>query len=641
MMFQRYSAFFALMHKYVMFQDHVRERYPYPIQHARWLRCAGTILLLFLTACSAQGIQLQPLSTPPALEELQPPIPVLDQAELSLQQPVSVTGLYERVELDVRTSTSVDNPFDPAQIDLLVTFLAPSGAQITVPAFWYQAFDRETLQPLDKPGWKARVSPNEIGIWRAWALLDKKGKSNEISFEVTPSNFKGFIRIDPRNERYFVFDDGTPYFAIGLNIGWSSGGNVLPNYERWLTRLSENGGNLARVWMASWSFGLEWEDTGLGDYSARMKQAWLLDQVFEMAEERNIMIMLTLINHGAFSTTTNAEWEHNPYNAALGGPCVNPGEFATDPEARDFFKRRLRYIGARWSYATNLLAWEWWNEVNWTPLFDTQLEPWIEEMTPVLRQHDGHNHLITNSYADGTRSTLWGMAELDFAQHHDYSGRDPMASFPSAYEIISKKAGTKPIVFGELGFAAGSESNTADLETVHFHNGLWTGPFTGYASTAMHWWWDSFVDAHDRWGEFKGISAFLAGEDLATMKAGAAEIEPADADALVLQGQGQLLVWIRSRGYDVGAAQDAYDAAILEAIKSKTILTEWTYEPPTLSGLTLTLGENLDAGSYRLRWFDPQNAAWLSEETVELDEGSLSLTVPDLAEDIALKIERR
>ncbi len=137
------------------------------------------------------------------------------------------------------------------------------------------------------------------------------------------------MRLNRQNPRYYAFDNGDFYFPIGPNLGWAtqSGLGVLKDYERWLDRLSQNGGNVGRVWMASWSFAIEWNDTGLGDYSGRMQQAWLLDQVFKLAEQRGVYLMLTLLNHGAFSDSVNPEWDSNPYNAANGGPLKTPREF--------------------------------------------------------------------------------------------------------------------------------------------------------------------------------------------------------------------------------------------------------------------------------------------------------------------------
>ncbi len=560
-----------------------------------------------------------------------------DEAVLRLADSVDGTpGVYTRVEFDVTPDKRVDNPFDPGQIDLLVQFTAPSGRIISVPAFWYQAYD-SALQATGAPGWKARVTPTESGSWQAEALLDGQPLGGRVAFDVGSSDHPGFVRIDKRNPRYFAFDNGDPYFPIGLNIAWSNG-DVLADYERWFDRLSENGGNVARVWMASWSFAIEWSDTGLGDYTNRMQQAWLLDQIFLMAEERGITIMLTLINHGAFSTSVNPEWDQNPYNTALGGPCSVPYEFMTDPLAREMFQRRLRYIAARWGYSPNLFAWEWWNEVNWTGIVDRDLSPWTEEMTAYIQQYDPYDHLITTSYADGTRTGIWASPALDFAQQHDYSGLNPLQSFPLAYQRITRSAGDKPIVFGELGFSSGDDANTAGLESIHLHNGLWTAPFTGYASTAMHWWWDGFVDPQDQWGHFRGISHFLAGEDLAMLQPGSAVLSASTADALVLADGQRRLLWVRNKAYDVPVANDAYNAAILDAIRTNSTMTSWTYEPDPLTGLQLTV-TNLADGDYLIRTFDPQSATWREDEVATAQNGTLRIELPSFSMDIALKLE--
>ena len=119
----------------------------------------------------------------------------------------------------------------------------------------------------------------------------------------------------------------------------------------------------------------------------------------------------------------------------------------------ELFKRRIRYIAARWGYSTHLFAWEWWNEENWTPIDDTALRPWIVEMTQSLKQSDPYQHLVTTSYADGSNSRIWRAPELDFMQQHDYSGSDPIGLFQSRYTsfqgILTK--GAKPVLMGEHG----------------------------------------------------------------------------------------------------------------------------------------------------------------------------------------------
>lgn len=588
----------------------------------RWLSIMLITLVTGLTAC-------QPIQAPTAA-------PVISDT-LLLTPLTQSAAQYDRVELALSTEITVDNPYDPAQIDLRVHFTAPDGAISTVPAFWMQDFDPTTQQPAGAPGWRVRFTPHMPGEWMAQAeWLGHNQRSAQLSFPVAPSDKPGFIRINPINPRYFAFDDGTPYVPIGLNLGWA-GEDVLGDYTRWFDQLSANGGNVARIWMASWSFGLEWNDTGLGDYTNRMKQAWLLDQVFTLAEERGIYLMLTLINHGAFSTSVNSEWADNPYNKANGGPLKTPIDFVTEPTAKAFFKQRLRYIAARWAYSPHLFAWEWWNEVNWTGIGDDTLGPWIEEMTPVLQEFDPYDHLRTNSLANGTFTQLWAMPELDFSQQHDYSGGDLKRTLERDFERITKTAPTKPVLMGELGYSAGAQET---LDAMHLHIGLWAAPFLGYAGGSMYWWWDNFVDPQNQWPQYQALATFLQGEDLAATTVAKVTIAPEGAQALALQSPTHALLWLYSDAYTVPAVQGAYDKALRDALKNRQKLTDWHYTPPLLRERTVTVN-GLPDGNYSVQWYAPQQGTWLTESSVQVENGVAHLAVPAFDTDLAAKLRRQ
>jgi hypothetical protein len=600
------------------------------------------LLLIAISMASAAAPPQQPYPfNLPNIQKRLPTIPktgkqtnILDASYLKLRSLHPTKGIYGLEELAVDLDASLTNPFDPEQINLQVQFTSPAGEKITVAAFWYQDFYPQTLQPRGNPEFRVRFTPTLAGEWTAQAFLKGANlKSKPLNFKVLPNpQSHGFVRLNQDNPNYLSYDDGKLYFPIGLNMAWSRG-DVLVDYRHWMDQLSRNGGNTIRVWMASWSFGLEWNDTGLGDYSNRLRQAWLLDQVFDMAQARGIYIMLTLINHGAFSLQADSEWQQNPYNAALGGPCQNPEDFASDPLAREYFKRRLRYITSRWAYSPNLMTWEWWNEVDWTPLNDVQLLPWLYEMDAFLRTVDPYHHLITNSYKRGDRSNLWSMPSLDFAQVHDYSGEDPVNHLPSLYARLKNHSGEKPVLVGEYGNPSLQTDNILDRSGVHFHNGLWTAPFSGFSGTAMYWWWDQFIDPAGLWPQFNAIARFLKDEDLTRLKPGRGFINPDRATALTLSNRNRALIWIRNRNYNVAASRIAYSGALL----FNRTGSDWEYQPEELTGLMLTI-DGLQDGSYIAHWYSPQTATWLGETPIQVTSNTLKLPLPPLESDLALKI---
>jgi hypothetical protein len=597
------------------------------------------VLSLFLSSASKPGTGATLARLTPSPPDL-PPVPSLVKKPTFIrldpaQDPVQVFG---QVQMSLETDGIAINPFDPAQIDIQVYFTSPQGELVSVPAFWYQDFDPATLTPKDQPGWLVRFTPGSAGIWTAQAEIAAASlTSPSLKFTVLPSaHAHGFVRINRQNPHYLGFDDGSLYFPIGLNIAWATSvDDTLMDYRHWFDELSKNGGNFARVWMASWSLGIEWQDTGLGDYTNRLKQAWLLDQVFQMAKVRGVYIMLTLLNHGAFSQTLNPEWSENPYNAALGGPLQNPGDFATNPQAKDLFKRRLRYISARYASSPNLMAWEWWNEVNWTPIRENQLKAWITEMDDYLKTVDPYQHLTTNS-SSGKITNIWSMPELNIVQQHDYSDRDPIDTFEPIYSQLSRSGPYKPVILGEFGSSDDGEDASMDNDPVHFHNGLWAAAFTGFAGTGMYWWWDIYIDPNNLWGQLKGISTFLEGENLALLKPSQAQVLLGKARALTLQDSGHALVWIRSDTYNFDAAQKAYEGAL----KSDQGPSLWNYEVPRNRGLVMEI-TGLANGNYTASWFDPQEAQWLGETQISVTGLKAAIKLPDFTCDLAVKINRR
>lgn len=592
------------------------------------------LVVLLLSACAGPAAPA-PTSPPEASAMPRPTSAPQPSLTLAVAVPSAPATVFAPIELTLSTDARFANPFDPAEADLWVQFSGPGGAQVRVPAFWYQEFDRATLAPVGQPGWRARFTPAAPGEWQAVATLAQPPlESPPARFTVAPDPAaRGFVRVDKQNPRYFAFDNGEPYFAIGPNIGWpTSLDATVADYGRWFGRLGDNGGTVARVWMASWSFGIEWSDTGLGDYGKRMKQAWLLDRVFELAGEHGIYIMLTLLNHGAFSASVNPEWDGNPYNQANGGMLSQPAEFASNPEARELFKRRVRYIAARWGASPQLLAWEWWNEVNWTPIADAQLLPWVDEMTAHLRQFDPYDHLVSSSYADGLDRSLWQDAAIDFAQQHDYSGNDPLRLFRSVYDSLSASAPGKPVLMAEHGFSANGADAQLGRELIHFHNGIWAAPFSGFAGSGMAWWWDTYIDPQNLWGEYGRLAEFLRGERLAGLapaKAGAGR----GTNALALQSPTRALVWVRNRGYDANEAQLGY----AKALREKRAGPDWKYEPELISGRTLAL-TGLQDGEYTAFWFSPQTGEWAAPASVSVRGGAAELPIADFTRDLALKL---
>lgn len=433
--------------------------------------------------------------------------------------------LYSLVEVDVNVSADFDNPFDPGEIDVRAVLVSPSGRKIIVPAFYYQEFKRELagggerLSPVGKPVWKVRFTPTEVGRYEVYVeARDRRGyiaSSGVYSFQAVPSRLPGFVRVSSRDPRYFEFDDGSSNFFVGINVCWS-GSKGTYDYDEWFAAMSAAGINMVRIWMAPWCFGIEWNQ--LGRYNLR--EAWKLDYVLKLAEKYGIYVILCLMNHGQLSTQVNPQWSDNPYNKARGGPLNEPEEFWTNEEAIELFKRRLRYIVARWSYSTHLLAWELWNEVDLTDNYMAvreQVAKWHREMATYLKSIDPYNRLVTTSFANPNLDPLvWTLDEIDFVTIHKY-GPEGFRDIPMTLRELVLKALElygKPVLVTEFGVDwrwEGKPYYYFDKEGVGLHDGLWSTLVAGSPVTAMSWWWDNYVHPFRLYYHFKAVSEFFKG----------------------------------------------------------------------------------------------------------------------------------
>ena len=179
-----------------------------------------------------------------------------------------------------------------------------------------------------------------------------------------------------------------------------------------------------------------------------------------IAAKYGIYIDLVLLNHGAFSVTTNAEWYSNPYFVGNGGPLKDPGEFATNSEAKKFWERRLRYIAARWGGETNQFSWEWWNEVNFTPLGGEELTNWIKWSDSLLKQWDPYKTLTTTSWSNAASLQDW--SPVDYAVVHVYDDKDPIKTLTVQAEAMKSVVPNKPILVGEMGSGSLTEDPFTD-----------------------------------------------------------------------------------------------------------------------------------------------------------------------------------
>lgn len=473
---------------------------------------------------------------------------IVDEQEHYFSDIVLVTEVpkaYELVEFALTHEVNIKelhNPYDYQDIKIIGEFTSPSGKVYKIPAFWTKDYDI-TLDttwknpPGDIQGMASR-NPDEIqGLemvvfkgeehYRLRFLPEENGDfdlvvkvylSNKLiqtlksDFIVKPNpvSYHGIIKVEPIHKRNLIFADGKTFIPIGQNTGWyTSSTRKTYDYQIWFENMHENRMNATRIWMATWGFALHWDD--YRDFTKRLNQAARLDRVVQLAHEYDIYFILSLLNHGQFSAQTNPEWNLNPWNVRNGGILKTPNEFFYKQEAKEIYKSQLMYIIARWGYSDHIMAWELWNEVDWTDNYnELDVTMWHKEMAEFIKANDPYEHLVTTSSVYETLGA-YKLDVIDFVNPHNYgyANQNILHTLPPRLENIWQQY-KKPVFHSEIGinWQSGPETAKMDPEGITLHQQSWAGMMGGSLGGAMNWWFDSWVHHLNLYHRFKGAATY-------------------------------------------------------------------------------------------------------------------------------------
>ena len=400
-------------------------------------------------------------------------------------------GLYPHVEASFELPNLSTDPFDYLASDVRVQIMQPDNTTISLPAFYDGG-----------QTWRVRHSPALPGRYQivGITLNGQAASATNLqpgSWQVSgwPSS-PGFLGIDPSNPTRFVTGDSRRFFPLGHDVAWDV--NSKTNVVSILSKLGAADENWARIWMDHWDGkNLDWPSAGaLGTLNLTVARKW--DAIVSAADQAGVHFQMTLHHHGQYSSTVDPNWPQNPYNVANGGFLSDATQFFTNATAKALTKRKLRYAIARWGYSPAVMAWELFNEVQFTDAAQngqwTNVASWHNEMAQFIRAQDPYHHLVTTS--SQLDQQIWD--ECDYYQHHDYPNdlisalRDPQG-VPSGQPV-------KPIFAGECGIE--------DTPLLGVQGPLWAGLMAGQSGAAQQWYWDR-VDADNAYRLFKSAQQFV------------------------------------------------------------------------------------------------------------------------------------
>jgi hypothetical protein len=411
-------------------------------------------------------------------------------------------GTYAKLEASFNITNLTTDPFDYTVTDVRVQIHQPDNSTVSLPAF----FNGGTT-------WLVRHTPIMAGTYSVSGIRLNGSPLTVSNLQPAswtaagPPTDAGFIHVDPANPHRFITGNGQRFFPHGEDVAWDvtdSLGNHSVTNVFW--RMGAAHENWSRVWMDHWDGkNLDWPASGptlpLGQLNLTVAQKW--DSIMAAAEQSGVHFQMTLQHHGQYSTTVDANWAENPYDVtnnigSTNGFMTNPVQFFTNATAISLTERKLRYAVARWGYSTSVMAWELFNEVQYTDAGQTGqwgiIEAWHNQMATFLRSQDPYQHLITTS-SDLTEP-IWD--DCDYYTHHDY---------PS--DVINGLEGPPDITASQpVRPDFGSECATNGVPRLGVNAPLWAGLMNGQAGNEEPWWWDG-MDGENDYIYFRATSDFV------------------------------------------------------------------------------------------------------------------------------------
>lgn len=456
---------------------------------------------------------------------------------------------------------------------------------------------------------------------------------------------KPYVRVSPRDSRYFELSDGRPYIPIGLNMVHPPGGNpdqALAQMGQWMGQLAANGGNFVRVWLSSEFFDIEHSESGAYDE----QKARRIDAMLAIARRHDIRVKMTL-EHFRHLGDGAQSWAAEPiHHISRGGPAKDIVDFFANPTSQEQFKAKIEWYARRYGDDPTVFAWELWNEFDavqnlWTSEMwqDSGVaRQWTQTMLDVLHAQFPRNLATQSQGSFDQRNkielyrSLCSIPGNDVAQVHRYLDLGaPLEVCHDSVDVLAADAVTtllgfdsgRPVLLAESGAVEPRHSGpfklyAQDRAGIILHDVLFAPFFAGAAGAGQCWHWDSYVAKNNLWHHFGRFAKSVRDLDPPAEGFRPVRIEHPRLRIYALAGRRTLIAWCRDK-------ENTWQTELAEG-----------RQPEPLADLPVEVpADFLPAGASRIRVYDLWADEWSDGR---LDGGRLSL--PPFARSIVFRIER-
>lgn len=463
-----------------------------PIIRPISLSLTALFSLLFVP-CSFQAQQIKPVPIDQRTERPQDHIASIAWFSPRGHDLKPIFSKGNKVELGIDLSTDLDdcieaffansskaqrklNPYNRHDLSIEAEFYSDGALVQKRSGFFYQEFKRDLrnnkwIEDTTSYSFRIRFEPPKAGSYFARICLTSKlGYSHIefVNFVVQESADQGALKVGSNGKHLVYSGTGQSFHGIGQDIPWTSwedwyvmdtpvGPKKMDMIHKALQAFDAAEGNFTRFVAAPWFMQLEWE--ALGNYQAKMGQAWEFDRILDYCDEKDIYFLFCALMHAPLMSKADDKddlpgirWETNCYNDLDKTPSKYPCEpsigitkaieFYSNPKARDHVKNYFRYLSARYGYSSSLAGWQLMSEVDETAEYRDQeingqvidhsenrkhVREWTDEMSKYIRFDLDDKQLISISIITGKNfsKTMWdpelyNLPNIDFFGYHDY-----------------------------------------------------------------------------------------------------------------------------------------------------------------------------------------------------------------------------
>ena len=521
--------------------------------------------------------------------------------------PPATVAKYGVFETALACNEKLANPFTDATMS--AEFTSPTGMKVHVSGFCYAPGD-----------WRVRFVPREEGKWTWSAMLAWAGGKNEAAgaFECKGVEGHGFLRLSKRNNFRMEYEDGTPFYPIGIQTC-----NFLnpdfdgPNAEgTWRSATPEEWAkafdgavNLVRTQLGQGTRdGCAFSIIPAGDKKTGVAPGPVdrydtdlsakLDAAFRVYRPRGMAQMLILFQDMSL-------WG-DPASVFGKGRDQVSYKSVTAPNMPDQ-ERYLRYIVARFGCFTD--AWELFNEDSFAP------NDYLAHLAKVVRDADPYAHIITTNYARPKEP--W----CEIVTWHEYMGMPANdVDVYLASQIAVYKSYGKVVQNTEFG----NQGKLSNYDPVKWRIAVWTA----FMNESGMLFWGMSGRKTTATGVNKGGNAN-------------AYIGPESREAFRVLNEFNRDMPIDMKPVPSGWSE--HDQLRTWALSNGQVTAVYVHHYADHAKefqLAYKLHVETGPGKFHARWIDPENGKELKTEDVSTPSDYVQVTLPPVKIDAACRVDR-